>query len=261
MPRRLTTEEFREKLAISHPNLELLSEYITTNRPVVVRCKTHNYTYTTTPHRLVYGNNCRKCYDDRRGEALKHDIDEVRDMLSKVHDDKYQYPKLKEEYHNNKSKLTIVCPVHGEFKQSFNKHHDKKHGCPFCSESHLERDVYNILKEKGIDAVRQYSFDELKPMTLDFYLPQYNLAIECQGEQHFKPIEAFGGKQKFEKRLERDERKNRICKENNVELIYVTNKRYSRYIEKIDLYKNCNVYYIEDGIPQIFNKKIPKFSK
>ena len=34
-------------------------------------------------------------------------------------------------------------------------------------------------------------------MSLDFYLPKYNMAIECQGEQHYKPIEYFGGEKEY----------------------------------------------------------------
>jgi len=55
---------------------------------------------------------------------------------------------------------------------------------------------------------------------LDFYLPKFNVAIECQGEQHFNSFEYFGGEKSFKERLERDERKKILCKENNVPLLY-----------------------------------------
>ena len=48
------------------------------------------------------------------------------------------------------------------------------------------------------------------PLKLDFYLPEYNIAIECQGEQHFVPV-PFGkmsedkAKKQFEKNIIRDE--------------------------------------------------------
>lgn len=46
---------------------------------------------------------------------------------------------------------------------------------------------------------------------MDFYLPDYNVAIECQGIQHFEPVETFGGYEAFEKIIERDRIKKKHC--------------------------------------------------
>ena len=56
---------------------------------------------------------------------------------------------------------------------------------------------------------------------LDIYLPELSLAIEHQGEQHFRPVEAFGGEQAWKKVQERDKRKRRLCHENGVTVAYV----------------------------------------
>ena len=47
-------------------------------------------------------------------------------------------------------------------------------------------------------------------MTLDFYLPDYDIAIECQGRQHFIPVDAFGGEMGFEDTVIRDKTKKRL---------------------------------------------------
>jgi len=71
--------------------------------------------------------------------------------------------------------------------------------------------------------------------SLDFYLPDYNIAIECQGIQHFKPVD-FGGKgeksanELFEKNKERDDKKLKKCLSNNIEMIYVVDNE--KYLEK-----------------------------
>ena len=54
---------------------------------------------------------------------------------------------------------------------------------------------------------------------LDIYLPELALAIEHQGEQHYFPIDAFGGEQAFVKTRERDERKRALCRENGVTVV------------------------------------------
>jgi hypothetical protein len=55
----------------------------------------------------------------------------------------------------------------------------------------------------------------------DIYLPEYNIAIEFQGDQHYKPIDFFGGKESFEKNKFRDKQKKMLAEENNCHLIYV----------------------------------------
>lgn len=34
-------------------------------------------------------------------------------------------------------------------------------------------------------------------MYIDFYIPEYNIFIEYNGEQHYVPIEHFGGELQF----------------------------------------------------------------
>jgi len=60
----------------------------------------------------------------------------------------------------------------------------------------------------------------------DVYIPEFNISLEYQGIQHYKPVDFFGGKEAFEKTKERDKRKFNLCKKNNCHLIYV-NEGYS----------------------------------
>lgn len=55
----------------------------------------------------------------------------------------------------------------------------------------------------------------------DIYFPELNIAIEYQGQQHYQPIDYFGGVEAFKKNQERDENKRKLCLENNCILIYV----------------------------------------
>lgn len=242
--KKLTTEEFKERLAKTHPNLEVLSEYISTNKPITVRCKIHDHTYTTTPHRLVQGANCQKCYDERRGYTILKPADKVLEDLNSVHWDDYTYPYINYEYNNSKSKITVICKHGHKFKMTINKLLSGQ-GCPVCNESHLERDIARLLPT----AERWKRFGWLGKQSLDFYLPDKNIAIECQGIQHFKPLKAFGGESAFSDCVKRDIRKNRLCKENGVKLIYIINKEDAHLINDNDtlyLLYNDNTYFIED---------------
>ena len=50
------------------------------------------------------------------------------------------------------------------------------------------------------------------------------MAIECQGIQHFKPVNFFGGEEYFIKTIERDNIKQKLCENNGIKIIYFTNK-------------------------------------
>jgi hypothetical protein len=56
----------------------------------------------------------------------------------------------------------------------------------------------------------------------DIWIPHWNIAIEYHGEQHFRPIDFFGGEKSFIQTVERDKRKIRISNEQGVTLFVVT---------------------------------------
>lgn len=60
-------------------------------------------------------------------------------------------------------------------------------------------------------------------MFLDFFLPDYSVAIECQGGQHFFPTRLFGGEDFYKLTLERDEAKRRLCEAHGIRILYFSN--------------------------------------
>ena len=61
----------------------------------------------------------------------------------------------------------------------------------------------------------------LSPQHLDFYLPNYNLAVEYMGAQHYKPVDYFGGQEQLKQTQQRDQRKRTLCMKMGIELVYV----------------------------------------
>lgn len=160
---------------------------------------------------------------------------------NKVHNNIYDYSKI--EYINNKTKVCIICPKHGEFWQSPTHHINRRQGCPICDESHLERDIRLFLIKENENFIQEYKTEWLGLQTLDFYLPKYNVAIECQGKQHF----GLGGwiSNEFEAIKERDERKRKLCKENGIKLLYYSNLGikypYKVYEDKNEILKEIKI--------------------
>ena len=82
-----------------------------------------------------------------------------------------------------------------------------------------EFNLYLLVKSHFQDTIYQCRFKWLKQQSLDIFVPELNLGIEYQGEQHYKPVEIFGGDVGFEDTQKRDQKKKQLCRENNIRLI------------------------------------------
>ena len=81
-----------------------------------------------------------------------------------------------------------------------------------------EYNLYLLIKTYFEDAIFQYKFEELGEQRIDIFIPSLNIAFEYQGEQHYVSG-VFGDEADFEHSKWLDERKRKICKENNIHLI------------------------------------------
>ena len=131
--------------------------------------------------------------------------------------DNYSFEKTDVANPNENGKVCITCKEHGDFWMlPSNFIHGQ--GCPTCQINKLEGGIRNLLEEHNIEYVYQKRFGFLGRLSLDFYLPKHKLAIECQGRQHFEPIDYYGGMKAYREQVERDKRKSELCKENNIDL-------------------------------------------
>ena len=84
-----------------------------------------------------------------------------------------------------------------------------------------EEELYELIRGLFPDELvrREASPIWLGRQRLDIYLPRVALAVEHQGEQHYRPIDVFGGEHAFARTRERDERKRALCRENGVAVV------------------------------------------
>jgi hypothetical protein len=214
-----TTSEFIDSAIKIHGNKYDYSrvKYINSRTNVCIICPEHGE-FWQTPHSHLKGFGCKKC------SKQVYDTGSFITKAKKIHGDKYDYSKVN--YVDSKTKVCIICPEHGEFWQRPDMHLSG-HLCPFCNISILENELKNILKTNNINFIIKADknvFNWLDRQHLDFYLPDYNIAIECQGEQHFKPIKFFGGISKLEYTQKMDNIKKEKCEMNNIKLLYYSFK-------------------------------------
>ena len=227
---RTTTEFIQEAKKVHCDKYDYSkTEYIDTNTKVCILCPIHGEFWQLPPNHLK-GKGCRKC-----GGTHPLSQDEFITKAQELHKNKYDYSKVT--YTKCNQKVCIICPTHGEFMQNANSHL-RGVGCPKCNQSHLEREVLAILSENVDDFIIQKKFDWLGKQSLDFYIPQYNIAIECQGKQHFG-LGGWSNKFDFQKLQELDLRKYNLCKEHNIKLLYYTHEDFEEFLGE-SLVKNKN---------------------
>lgn len=224
--KRLTKEEFITLSNRIHSNKYDYSkvEYQTNKTKVCIICPEHGE-FWQKPNDHLVGHGCSKCSFEENGLLRRKTKEQFIKDAIKIHGDKYDYSSV--DYINSYAPVAIICPKHGEFLQK-PVNHLGKCGCPKCNESNLEITVRVFLEENKIEYVSYHSPDWLGRQSLDFYLPEYKIAIECQGIQHFEPTD-FTGKMlydidaKFDEIKKRDLRKRQLCEENGVKLLYYSN--------------------------------------
>lgn len=209
--------------------------YIGAKTKVCIICPKHGEFYQEPTNHLS-GNGCPKCSGKNRTS------NEIIELFKSVHGNKYDYSNV--QYHGYHTKVCIICPTHGEFWQT-PANHLQGNGCPKCRVSMMESKVIKELNNKKIDFVYEYRPSFLingkSHQSIDFYLPKHNIGIECQGKQHYMPID-FAGKGKkwanslYKENVKRDKIKREICSEHGIKIFYIdynedTNKKLEKILE------------------------------
>lgn len=117
----LTTESFIEKYRDKFGDVydTSLVDYKDSESEVTMICPKHGE-FRKTPHALMRGEGCPKCGRESSIDGHRLSREEVIRRANEVHGFKYNY----EKYNGEKlsDEVTIICPIHGEFRQTMRKH-------------------------------------------------------------------------------------------------------------------------------------------
>ena len=210
---KLTKEIFVKKASEIHEAKYDYSKvnYVNNKTKICIICPEHGE-FEQKPNDHLMGHGCPKC-----GGTKKYTTDEFIKRARKVHGDKYDYSKV--EYKTMHTKIIITCKKHGDFSQ-FPNDHLKGCGCPKCNQSKLEMAIEERLNELGVEYTPHAHFGWLGRQEIDFYMPEYNIGIECQGRQHFMQVDLFEPLDIIQKR---DRLKKKLCEEHGIRIIYYSN--------------------------------------
>lgn len=123
---------------------------------------------------------------------------------------------------------------------------NKTFSCGCVKKSKGEQLICRYLEEMEINYQEQYSPNDLRsycnfPLFFDFYLPDFQIFIEYQGQQHYESTGFPGGKERFERQIKNDEIKRKYCKE----------KKYILFEIPYTDYEKINKEYLQNLINSI----------
>ncbi|MCW5963849.1 MAG: DUF723 domain-containing protein [Bryobacterales bacterium] len=150
----ITTEDFIKRAQSIHGGRYHYDQvvYVRNTQPIQICCTTHG-SYLQRPDVHLRGNGCPRC----SGKAKKDTALFIEDARA-VHGDKFDYSRA--HYITSKTKLEIVCPVHGSFWQIPNRHLSGG-GCDVCGGTAKSNTSQFVEKATRVHGTR-FSYDSVE---------------------------------------------------------------------------------------------------
>lgn len=213
-------------------------------------CKCHRCgkVYSVSRDGLVSGKS--SCCNHCKGEKIRQKAEE-RGLTSWHKGDRFGLLEIIESAESKSGHSYVKCKcdcgniVNVRVEHLKGQSHSKTISCGCTSQSSGEIKITRLLEQANIDFQGQYRIKDFNLSSpFDFAIFNNGVLlglIEYDGEQHFESIEFFGGEEKLKLQQERDERKNKWCKENNIKLIRIS------YTE----YNNLTIGYLLSFFPEL----------
>lgn len=159
------------------------------------------------------GRGCKACGYDR----MRMSSQDFLRRAKLVHPEGYEYNL--DEFATVNDKITIRHSCGHQYRGRVSNHLSGQ-GCIRCKSSVGENKVAEWLTDKRIRVVHQFKIEGYR-YRYDFYLPDLNILIEYDGEQHYRPIDYFGGQVGFQRNQTNDQIKNELAKAYGYSLIRI----------------------------------------
>lgn len=219
-------------------------EYKRNTSLLTIRCECGN-TFKTSFQRFTCKSKpkqqCNDCGDVVRYSKLRHSYNYVEQTVK----DK-GCVLISDEYINSETPIKIQCSCGEMFETTFNNFSGEKDKstCDACSRSSSKGEVSirEFLLSNGVNFKEEAivsGCSNIRDLRFDFVIYADNgdiiKAIEFDGQQHFYPVDFFGGERVFKEQVERDKIKNLFCEEEEIPLLRIP---YTEYDNIDEILKN-----------------------
>lgn len=221
-------DKYAIELSNQNPTVEVIEQYKGSQKSIKHYCKIHNVEFYVRPSDALKGYGCKQCHSERIYNSKVKPHNQYEDELI----DRGINIEVVGTYINAITPITHKClKCHHEWLVAPNNIL-RGSGCPKCNESHGEKTIASWLNNHKVNFIPQYRFDDCKDkytLPFDFYLVDYNICIEYQGEQHYRAVDFFGGDERFKLCQLHDQIKRNYCDNQNIPLLCI---RYDKNIEE-----------------------------
>ncbi|GEO65703.1 hypothetical protein [Levilactobacillus spicheri] len=223
-------ESYQKQAKDIRPGFTVQSKYIGCQNLVTVKHDSCGTIWQVNPGQFLRGAQCPKCLSKKMSELMKLDPIEYSQDIKQLYGNEYtllsDYMKatIKVKVRHNKCGYTWLVNAF-TFR--------KGHGCPKCKRSTGEKAIEEFLINNNIRYEAQKRFNDCRnksQLPFDFFIANKFL-VEFDGQQHYKPIDFFGGESAFNKRKVNDEIKNKWAADNGIPLIRISFDEYKRINE------------------------------
>lgn len=195
---------------LGNGDYEVVSDtYHNAKAKLLVRHKKCNYVYPVSYGDFKSGRRCPKCARririERETKTIERFKQEVYDLVGN------EYTVVSDKYNNWKTPIKFSHKKCGHTFMMEPNSFLQGRRCPQCNGSYGEKWILSYLDRNNIRYDYQKRFPDLygngRPLSYDFYLPEYNMLIEYQGKQHYYPVKLFNKRTSFEKGKRYDNKK------------------------------------------------------
>lgn len=223
-----TFKDFHEKIEYlgERCEFEILEDGPATQKKKIRCKKCGTIMYRSLVSILNTPNHCSKCCKYREG--ISHYTKE--EIQKKLDEEIGGYTILEFKGMTKDALLRHSCGMIFKIRELGDLFNGRNKGCPKCykNRSKGELKIEKFLLDKKIPFVTEYSFQVNKGSyyRFDFYLEDKKIAIEYNGEQHYRENHFF--KDSLDTIQKRDAIKKQYCLDNNIELIIISYKDFKK---------------------------------
>lgn len=161
---------------------------------------------------------CKDCIMKKKPYYLKSEFKDVAEKLNRNIE-------IIDDYIDSQTDIRYKCKKCGNISSAKpGKIISNGCGCKRCHSSSGEIVIEEYLKKFKIKYNKEFCFNDcrdVRVLRFDFYLPQFNIAIEYDGRQHYEAIDYFGGEKSYKQTVKHDNIKDEYCQKHDIKLIRI----------------------------------------
>jgi hypothetical protein len=157
--------------------------YVNHYTKIMIACKTHGEFYQT-PDGHLQGRGCLRCAMELKSSTYSHTTAQFLEKAKKVHGNLYDYSKVF--YIDVKTKIIIICQVHGEFLQTPNSHLTGR-GCIKCFHDSVSI-LFSKTQEQFLESAKKAHGDRYDYSKVKYVGSVEHVIIVCKDHGDFKQV-------------------------------------------------------------------------